>query len=873
MLFLNENEQTNMAPQSVEVYENMLSFDTDSGQAGVVLWEWDFLTNRIRFSPEWRRMMVLEGEGAFETAYDSWIQKAHKDDIAEMAGCVDWGKRENIGNIYLVFRMLREDERWCWLFVLGRALVVQGKTVGVRGTMTDISTLPFNAKLRHGNMRLNDTAYQSMLENSPDLLVRVDRNRNILYANPAACRFMGIRITDWSFTQESNFLKLAPEHILFLRESLFKVFEEHAFVRKMVSFGNSPETKFTGEYSFWPEFDAEGNAISAMSSFRDLAEQVSAEKKAKYNAERLDALYMLSQMSESSEEEVMQFVLQRLIGLTGSTRGFMFIPQKTLDGPGRMAWVANGRTFFGDNFYLREGWLNRMADMGAHEGDASSYRLLDNGDGQSSIVNANNGLPVIRAAVVPAVEDGRIACFTGVANKVTDYVEADLQQMETFVSGAWLALRRHDYFRGLLAAKEAAEHANKVKDEFLANVSHELRTPLNGLLGMLQLLEYLPLSDEERKYIRAANLSGKALLRIISDILDFSRMERGKMELCKEIFDIRQTVCSTLNLFESEAEKRGLRLSYELDEGIPDRLVGDDARVRQIIFNLVGNSLKFTEEGSVAVTCRLREYSGITDQVRIVITVKDTGIGIPYEQQNRIFEAFAQVDSSSTRKYSGTGLGLGIVKKLVAMMSGSISLESKVGEGTLVACELEFERAPQASQQSSAPYQQDAATEYPLDILVAEDDNISGFAIRSFLRRMGHNPVCVSNGRAAVEALKLYPFHCLLTDIQMPDMDGLELVKRLRGNKVAGIDPTAETRELLMEAFPGRNMRKSAIDSTIPIVGISAHAMSGDKERFLKRGMNYYISKPIVAEVLAATLQDLTADLKEKGKLCDRPLE
>ena len=252
--------------------------------------------------------------------------------------------------------------------------------------------------------------------------------------------------------------------------------------------------------------------------------------------------------------------------------------------------------------------------------------------------------------------------------------------------------------------------------------------------------------------------------------------------------------------------------------------------------------------------------------VRIYFSVKDTGIGIPLEQQETIFEAFTQVDSSSTRHYPGTGLGLSIVRKLVSMMDGTVTVESEVGKGTTIHVSLTLGRPSVRGlpcfRQSSG---RKGGAPRSMDILVAEDDQVSRFAIRAFLQRAGHRPVCVANGRQALEAMRLHSFHCLFTDIQMPDMDGLELARRVRNNAAGDIIPSEAARALVEDVYSKEKAPSPGeIDPKIVIVAVSAHAMSGDRERFLQQGINYYISKPIVMDELEEVLLNIAGDLNDQ---------
>lgn len=421
------------------------------------------------------------------------------------------------------------------------------------------------------------------------------------------------------------------------------------------------------------------------------------------------------------------------------------------------------------------------------------------------------------------------------------------------------------YMLVLEQARKAAETANRAKNEFLAKVSHELRTPLNGVLAMLQLLQLSALAGEQLEYVRAANLSGQALLHIISDILDFSRMESGKMELRDSAFDLRETLLSAMDPFVLQARSKGLETFVSIDEKLPAALRGDDARVRQIIFNLVGNALKFTQQGCIGLECSVLPHS-VHDTVRVYIAVRDTGIGIPQQAHAVIFDPFTQLDSASVQGSSGTGLGLGIVRHLMRMMGGTLALESEPGEGTTIHCSLPFART---DKRLAERRKGDRRRRCPsravnggrrLDVLVAEDDSVGRFALRTFLLRAGHRAVCVETGRQALEALQLHAFDCLITDIQMPVMDGLETARRIRQGHFADIRPSREVVEAVRQAISQADgAPRAGVSPAMPVIALTAHVMNGDREYFLRMGMDMYLAKPVVMEDLYALLDRVTA--------------
>jgi PAS domain S-box-containing protein len=475
----------------------------------------------------------------------------------------------------------------------------------------------------------------------------------------------------------------------------------------------------------------------------------------------------------------------------------------------------------GLNDNLRKTWMDFCHPEDAATVGEAWRRAREDGaklDYEHRLLLADGTVRWLHVRARPAqTSPGSPACFVGVIDDITERRAAHLE---------------------LLEARNAALAATRARSEFLATMSHEIRTPMNGVLGMTSLLLETKLDPEQRDHVETLRSSGESLLFLINDILDFSKIDAGRLELEHEAFDVRACIAQAVELISVAAEKKGLTLSTEVAADVPQGCVGDITRLRQVLLNLANNAVKFTDRGDVAITASCNALEGC--DLELAISVRDTGIGIPAESMDRLFQSFSQLDGSTTRKYGGTGLGLAISRRLVELMGGRIWVESAPGHGSIFSFTVRVSRVATQPTRSEEPATVEARTaaptidtglaeRVPLRILVAEDNAVNQKLVLKLLARMGYRADVACNGLEALQALRRQRYDLVLMDVQMPEMDGLEATRQIR-------------KEFSSEAQPR-------------IVALTANAMAGDREACLAAGVDAYVTKPLRVDELVAALE------------------
>ena len=638
-------------------------------------------------------------------------------------------------------------------------------------------------------LRESQERYQSTIECLGEGVVSADRQQRIVMTNPAAESIFGIPRGAAIGRGVAEFVDPADLPLLASEAARRMRGEKSTFELRAI---RPDGERRTLQVTATPQYDIHGEFDGSLGVIRDITEEKRLLQRLKLLADTLDSVDECVSICDPGDR--LLFVNRAFLrtygyeefNLIGESIGIVRSPLNSPEVTGGILPAT-----------LAGGWKGELWNRKR--------------DGTDFLVMLNT------AAVTDG--DGNVEATVGVARDITERKRAEAE---------------------LTRAKDNAESANRAKSEFLAMMSHEIRTPMNGVIGMTGLLLDTHLTPEQRDYAETVRNSGDALLTVINDILDFSKIEAGKLLIECSSFDLRLVIEEVNGLLEPKAEEHDLQLILQYPSSLPRYFIGDAGRIRQVVTNLVGNAVKFTPRGSVRVTveCAGRDSRGA--QMRIA--VHDTGVGIPPQKLDSLFEKFSQVDSSMTRKYGGTGLGLAIAKQLTELMGGTIAVESRLGEGSkfTLTLPLRQEAAPRAGTEDAglqgerriAELRERWAERFAglgLRVLVAEDNAVNQKVAVGMLEKLGLRADLASNGREAVELRAMLSYDLILMDCQMPEMDGYEAASEIR------------------RAEKGK--RRTAI------VAMTAEAMTGAREKCIAAGIDDYIAKPVRLDDLLEALR------------------
>jgi signal transduction histidine kinase/CheY-like chemotaxis protein len=565
---------------------------------------------------------------------------------------------------------------------------------------------------------------------------------------------------------------------------------------------------------------------------RDISARRRREMKSDLDEQRFKALYTLSRMFDRTEEEILDYALVQSVYMTDSRMGYIgFLDESeselllrpwSVPDLGECTVRNRSRTFKIDGAGL---WADAI-----RERRAIITNDYPNCPGKRGVPEGH--VPLVRHMNVPVIEKDRIRMLVGVANKDEDYTDADAVQLALIMERVWHLIQRKRMEADLIRAMREARQADRAKSQFLANMSHELRTPLNGIMGMTQLLLGTEgLTNEQKEYLALSLESSVQLSGLLSSLLDLSNIESGGTGMNRVDFDLPGMIRSTVDPLHHQAETKGLSLHCTLDRELPAKVRGDADKIHQVLINLVHNAVKFTENGAITVSANCRPVADAPDRVSLCVAVADTGVGIPEDKWDAVFESFMLGEEYMTKRYSGAGLGLTISRKLAEIMGGTLDLESRPGEGSVFTLTVPLEHR---SCRDVSPADE---TGLNLNILVAEDEEVNAMVTSQLLRKHGHAATVVDNGQQAIDALMDGGFDLVLMDVQMPVINGMEVTEIIRSGAAEGID------------------------ADIPIIGLTAFAGEEDRKRFLSAGMNTVVTKPFNAgELMDAVCSAAVSD-------------
>ena len=803
--------------QALRESEKRLGFALQATNTG--LWDWNIQTGDAVFNEQWAAIAGYTLDELGPLSITTWMDLCHPDDLQVSNRLLQEHFAGELDSYECEVRVKHKDGSWVW--VLDRGKIIEwsdtGKPLRMIGTHTDIHM----RKEAEIALQESESRYRVLFEQSPISIWEQDFSqvkhhvqtlqaqgvrdvRSYLHAHPEEADVLARQVRIIDVNQTTLDMYQAESKGRFF-SGLSEIFEQDSldhFVDRVVEIlggkhafqDETIHRTLRGErlhvQLFWSKVPGHEESMDrVLVAVVDITERKHMQQALRQTYERLQEAQRVAQVSDwewdvATDKVSWSEQMYHILGIDPS------LPPPSYAGQLALYHEGDAKR------------LHAAVTAALHQGTPYELELGRTKPDGTEIVLLVRG-------VVTQDHRGRVKKLYGSIQDITQQktIEADLLQ-----------------------AKEQAEAANQAKTEFLANMSHEIRTPLNGILGMHQLMHTTDLDDEQREYVHLAQQATQRLNSLLSDILDLSKIESKRFELREEEFRLPEVIQSIYDIFSHTCQENSNTLHLDLDDALPERLVGDQTRLTQILFNLVGNAAKYTRKGEVGVHVQCIGKSRA--RCRVLFSIVDTGQGIPDNKLDHIFETFTQVNQSSsfyTREYEGAGLGLPLVKRLVHMMGGNAAIESWEGQGTAIHVTLSFQIAE--SERHEPEEEQEKDVSFGVEgrrVLLVEDDPITQCHIQRLLEKNGYRVTVAENGELALEELSRAIYDCVLIDVQLPVLNGVSATAKIRSS--------------------------TASFKNIPIIAMTAYAMSGDEERFLQLGMNDYLPKPVDMDDLLAAL-------------------
>lgn len=736
-----------------------------------LVWKTDAKGDYNYVNKVWRAFI---GSSLEDTTNFDWTGVIHPEDLTGYVK-VRTKAMKNRENFQVEFRLLRHDGEYRWCLAVGSPYNdLEGNYAGYIGSIYDIS----DRKAAEDDLK----RYRKIINNARDIIFFLDLDGSIIEANKAA-------IDAYGYTNE----ELCSMNIRNIRETWG--FTEHQLEQTNDGgiFFETIHRRKDGS-TFHVEVSSQGIMMGQKHAIfcivRDISERKRAEKKILENQIKYRSLFMNMKTGyayyQLIYDDKQNPVNLKFIEVNEAFLKFFRVTNNEIVGKNHCDVFPNSSKVIIDTIRKNKKKLFKGGNVQIDEFYSDDYHKW------------------FEIAIYSPKENEIVTIITD----ITHIKETEMK---------------------LITARDVAETANKAKSEFLANMSHEIRTPINGIVGMVDLTLLTELTAEQKDNLITAKVCANSLLNIINDILDFSKMEAGKVTIENINFNIKELIEETVKTHSSRINEKGLELYYSFSSSIPQYLIGDPNRLRQVLNNLISNAIKFTEKGVITVT--VKNVKANKDEVELKFTVSDTGIGISPEEKTRLFQSFSQLENSYTKKYGGSGLGLAISRNIIELMGGSIDVDSAKGAGSSFYFYLKFKIGHEIEQKTNW-IPKITKTVKQLKILLVEDDPVNQKVIKKMLLEKGHDIDTAGNGLEALEIFEQRPYDVVLMDIQMPKMNGVEAIKKLR--------------------------KMEAKNAHTPVIALTAYALQGDREKFLAMGFDDYISKPIQMSELYHCLDRIT---------------